>query len=94
MAEDDTRDGEQLMILSDNDIRLAEPYVTSELIEDAASVLRRHEIVNTNANGVWFCSCSLGLTDYNKHVAEIIATRIVASVIKNCKSKNGGGAAC
>lgn len=94
MAEDDTRDGEQLMILSDNDIRLAEPYVTSELVEDAASVLRRHEIVNTNANGVWFCSCGLGLTDYNKHVAEIIATRIVASVIKNCKSKNGGGAAC
>lgn len=94
MAEDDTRDGEQLMILSQNDIRLAEPYVTSELVEDAASVLRRHEIVNTNANGVWFCSCGLGLTDYNKHVAEIIATRIVASVIKNCKSKNGGGAAC
>lgn len=87
MAEDDTRDGEQLMILSDNDIRLAERYVTSELVEDAASVLRRHEIVNTNANGVWFCSCGLGLTDYNKHVAEIIATRLVASVIKNCKSK-------
>lgn len=87
MAEDDTRDGEQLMILSDNDIRLAERYVTSELVEDAASVLRRHEIVNTNANGVWFCSCGLGLIDYNKHVAEIIATRLVASVIKNCKSK-------
>lgn len=94
MAEDDTRDGEQLMILSQNDIRLAEPYVTSELVEDAASVLRRHEIVNTNANGAWFCSCGLGLTDYNKHVAEIIATRLVASVIKNCKSKQGGDAAC
>lgn len=94
MGEDDTRDGEQLMILSDNDIRLAERYVTNELVKDAASVLSRHEIVNTNANGVWFCSCGLGLTDYNKHVAEIIATRIVASVIKNCKSKNGGDAAC
>ena len=88
MGEDDTRDGEQLMILSNNDIRLAEQYVTNELVEDAASVLRRHEIINTNANGVWFCSCGLGLTDYNKHVAEIIATRLVASVIKNCKSKN------
>ena len=89
MVEGDTRDGEQLMILSDNDIRLAEQYVTNELVEDAASVLRRHKIISfTNANGVWFCSCGLGLTDYNKHVAEIIATRLVASVIKNCKSKN------